>query len=71
MFLAIINDTYADVKTDIALAPLEMEMTEYLRRAFYKFLRKFGCKIASEAEKEQQYNTTIGQIRDALLKFVI
>jgi len=34
MFLAIINDTYADVKIDIAIAPKEIEMSEYLMEKY-------------------------------------
>lgn len=32
MFLAIINDTYADVKTDLADAQNEFEMGDYFRK---------------------------------------
>jgi len=33
MFLAIINDTYADVKTDLAEAQNEFEMGDFFRKA--------------------------------------
>lgn len=67
MFLAIINDTYADVKTEIAIAPDEMQMSEFLKRGFYKILAKLGCKVKLQKEKAE-FNATIQQIRDALKK---
>ncbi|KAF7270756.1 hypothetical protein GWI33_016297 [Rhynchophorus ferrugineus] len=68
MFLAIINDTYADVKTDIAIAPKEIELTDYLRRGFKNILRRIGCKVRSEAEEKGPFNINIRKIRDALIK---
>ncbi|KAJ8972185.1 hypothetical protein NQ314_000315 [Rhamnusium bicolor] len=68
MFLAIINDTYADVKTEIAIAPDEMQMTEYLERGFRNFLQKWGCGGGTKAEKKRELNLTIRQIREALKK---
>ncbi|XP_066248663.1 polycystin-2-like protein 1 [Euwallacea similis] len=68
MFLAIINDTYADVKIDIAIASKEIEMTEYIADRYRNFLKKFGCKVRKEQEKQTIINTNIAQIRDALVK---
>ncbi|CAG9823551.1 unnamed protein product [Phaedon cochleariae] len=69
MFLAIINDTYADVKTEIAIAPDELQMSGYLRRGFMRFFRKFGCfKYRGMPETKSEINATIRQIRDALKK---
>ncbi|XP_066150967.1 polycystin-2-like protein 1 isoform X2 [Euwallacea fornicatus] len=68
MFLAIINDTYADVKVDIAIASKEIEMTEYIADRYRSFLRKLGCKVRKEHEKQTIINTNIAQIRDALVK---
>ncbi|RZC40117.1 PKD channel and/or Ion trans domain containing protein [Asbolus verrucosus] len=65
MFLAIINDTYADVKTEIAIAPDEMSMTEFLKKELYDLLRKCGCNIKYE-QKKAEFNSTVQQIRDAL-----
>ncbi|XP_044258880.1 polycystin-2-like [Tribolium madens] len=68
MFLAIINDTYADVKTEIAIAPDEMQMTEFLKKGFYKMLQKCGCNIKYFQQQKAEFNATIQQIRDALKK---
>ncbi|KAJ3665483.1 hypothetical protein Zmor_000976 [Zophobas morio] len=68
MFLAIINDTYADVKTEIAIAPDEMQMTEFLKKGFYKMLQKCGCNIKYFEQEKAEFNATIQQIRDALKK---
>lgn len=70
MFLAIINDTYADVKIDIAIAPKEIEMSEYLMEKYRNFLKKLGCKVKKEKEKQTILNTNIAHIRDALVKSV-
>lgn len=70
MFLAIINDTYADVKTEIAIAPDEMQMTEFLKKGFYKMLQKCGCNIKYFEQEKAEFNATIQQIRDALKKWV-
>ncbi|XP_030753981.1 polycystin-2-like isoform X2 [Sitophilus oryzae] len=69
MFLAIINDTYSDVKTDIAIAPKEMELIDYLEQGFKRILLKLGCRVrTSQPEREPQHNTNINKIRDALVK---
>lgn len=68
MFLAIINDTYADVKIDIAIAPKEIQMTEYIMQKYGNILRKFGCKVKQDAEKPLLINTNINKIKDALHK---
>lgn len=70
MFLAIINDTYADVKTEIAIAPDEMQMTEYLQRGFFNILRKLGCSRGRKSELKRELNITIRHIREALKKYV-
>nr|CAH7743777.1 unnamed protein product [Callosobruchus chinensis] len=69
MFLAIINDTYNDVKTEIAITPDELQMTEFLRDNFYKLLRKIGVKKNIDtAVAKSEINATIRQIREVLLK---
>ncbi|XP_057670918.1 polycystin-2 isoform X2 [Diorhabda carinulata] len=70
MFLAIINDTYADVKTEIAIAPNEMQMTEYITKKFGKFLRKIGLGrfIPKHYEEKAEINATIREIREVLKK---
>lgn len=68
MFLAIINDTYVDVKTDIAIAPKEMDMSEFFIQKYRNLLRKLGCKVKQRREGEHLINTNINQIRDALIK---
>ncbi|XP_050302328.1 polycystic kidney disease 2-like 2 protein [Anthonomus grandis grandis] len=65
MFLAIINDTYVDVKTDIAIAPKEIEMSDYISSSFRSCLRRIGCKI-KQAEEERLIDTSLSEIRDAL-----
>lgn len=70
MFLAIITDTYAAVKTELAVAPEEMQMSEYILRGYYKILRSCGCGRWVKPVKEKQvvYNVTIEEIRGALKK---
>ncbi|KAF2897002.1 hypothetical protein ILUMI_09174 [Ignelater luminosus] len=70
MFLAIINDTYSDVKTEISVTPDEIQMSQYFKRGFYRFLSKCGCGrfISPEKQKESEYSVTIEEIRGALKK---
>lgn len=71
MFLAIINDTYADVKTEIAITPDEMQMSEYLKGIVKDLLIKCGCgKFVRRQQSgvKSQFNVTIKQMRDALSK---
>ncbi|KAL1505909.1 hypothetical protein ABEB36_005358 [Hypothenemus hampei] len=68
MFLAIINDTYAEVKIDIAIAPKEIQMTEFIMRKYRNLLKKLGCKVKQDDEKQILINTNINTIRDALIK---
>ncbi|CAM1312882.1 PKD2 (predicted) [Pycnogonum litorale] len=42
MFLAIINDTYSEVKAEIALAKNEFEIADYFQRGFNNLMGKFG-----------------------------
>jgi hypothetical protein len=44
MFLAIINDTYAEVKSDLAEQQNEFEMGEYFRKGASKMLEKLNVK---------------------------
>ncbi|KAJ8962227.1 hypothetical protein NQ318_018199 [Aromia moschata] len=71
MFLAIINDSYADVKTEIAIAPDEMQMTEYISRGFFNMMRKMGCVSGETAEVKRELNVTMRKIRDALTKYIL
>lgn len=68
MFLAIITDTYGQVKTELAVAPEEMQMSEYLKRIWYGFLRRMGCGhfVKPDQEKKIMFNVTIEEIRGAL-----
>lgn len=70
MFLAIINDTYADVKTEIAVKPDEIQMSDFLKRGLYNLLRKcgFGFLMRPRAEQQNEYNITIEKLRGALKK---
>lgn len=71
MFLAIINDTYADVKTEIAIAPDEMQMTDFLKRGLINCLQKMGCHFKFFEQTQAEFNATIQQIRDALKKLIL
>lgn len=68
MFLAIINDTYADVKAEIAAAPTEMQLTHYIRNLFGKF---FAKKQTPEEEDEESKieDAMIKKIRQTLLQY--
>lgn len=44
MFLAIINDTYSEVKGDMANQKNEFEMTDYFKRGYEKMLSKLNFK---------------------------
>jgi len=44
MFLAIINDTYSEVKADIALQESEFELADYIKRGYDKVLKKLHLK---------------------------
>ncbi|XP_044747835.1 polycystic kidney disease 2-like 2 protein [Coccinella septempunctata] len=69
MFLAIINDTYADVKTELAIAPTELQMTDYLKMHLFKFLsRSKCCKFKVKEIKKTDYSLTAEEIRTALDK---
>lgn len=71
MFLAIINDTYGDVKTELTVALDEMQMQQYLKRGYYNILRCCKCKITKIPEKIiiNEFNVTIEEIRGALKKY--
>lgn len=68
MFLAIINDTYTEVKTEMAIAPDQMQMGEFMKRGYYNFLRKCGCGRFVHKVKvmRNEYNATTEQIRGVL-----
>jgi len=44
MFLAIINDTYAEVKSDLAQQKSEFELTDYFKRGYEKMMNKISFK---------------------------
>ena len=44
MFLAIINDTYSDVKSDISTQKSDFELGEYFKRGYDKILTKMNIK---------------------------
>lgn len=68
MFLAIINDTYADVKAEIASSPTELQLTRYV----LKLLEKCGIKLPGLSSKgdgddgDSKENANIKKIRGAL-----
>lgn len=65
MFLAIINDTYSDVKSEIAIAPDQLQMSDYIRQCFRKCFRR---KAKTEEQKVRQINILIQQVEDILKK---
>lgn len=73
MFLAIINDTYTDVKAEIASSPPEMEMSNIISRGCFNFARKIGCKgLRKKKEKEKTVLTvTIDQIKSVLKRYLV
>lgn len=68
MFLAIITDTYGQVKTELAMAPSEMQMIEYILQSYYNFMRKIGLGRCINPKRKQivELNVTIEEIRGAL-----
>nr|CAH7754799.1 unnamed protein product [Callosobruchus chinensis] len=68
MFLAIISDTYTNVRTEIATGPDEMQMSEYLRDKFYRLLRKVGIKTHFVAEAVKDENSAAVERITELLK---
>lgn len=71
MFLAIINDTYADVKTEIGVAPDELQMTQFVGRGFRNLLNKIGLKCPikpTKKDESEKHDDTIKKIRDTLKK---
>lgn len=44
MFLAIINDTYSEVKAEISMQKSEFEITDYIKRGYNKVLEKLSLK---------------------------
>jgi hypothetical protein len=44
MFLAIINDTYSDVKNDMTTQKSEFELGEYFKRSYGKMLDRLRIK---------------------------
>jgi len=44
MFLAIINDSYSEVKSDIATAKSDFELVDYFKRGYNKLMTKMHLK---------------------------
>ncbi len=44
MFLAIINDTYSEVKAEIASQRNEFEISDYFKRGYNNILGSFGAR---------------------------
>ncbi|XP_036988868.2 polycystin-2 isoform X2 [Artibeus jamaicensis] len=55
MFLAIINDTYSEVKSDLAQQKAEMELSDLIRKGYHKALVKLKLK-----------KNTVGDISESL-----
>jgi len=74
MFLAIINDTYGEVKADLASQENEFELGDYVRKGFTKLLRKVGIKnklqdiVNSAKDPNSEEEITRSDIREQLKK---
>nr|CAI5864213.1 unnamed protein product [Callosobruchus analis] len=69
MFLAIISDTYTNVRTEIATGPDELQMSEYLRDKFYRLLRKVGIKKnVDNNEEEDETSVAVKHVTELLAK---
>jgi len=44
MFLAIINDTYSEVKNDMTTQKSEFELRDYLKKSYEKVLNRLNVK---------------------------
>ena len=44
MFLAIINDTYSEVKSDLSTQKSEFELGDYFKRSYEKMLERLNVK---------------------------
>lgn len=47
MFLAIINDTYSEVKADMSQQRSEMEMTDFIKKVFS---RQISLNVVTQTE---------------------
>jgi len=75
MFLAIINDTYAEVKADLADAKNEIEMSEFFKQQYNKMMSKMNLKkdkisgiqkALKAADKDHDTKIDIGEFRTEL-----
>lgn len=70
MFLAIINDTYADVKEEIDNAPEELGFFSYIARLFCKKCgKRRGYKATDEKVEPKEVRSTTDVIRDTLEQY--
>jgi polycystin 2 len=44
MFLAIINDTYSEVKSDMSTQKSEIELADYFKKSYDKMLERLNVK---------------------------
>lgn len=65
MFLAIITDTYSDVKDEIYLKKSELEIIDFMKRAPRNIARKFHVNI-SDTRKRLPGNEMIDNIRQII-----
>lgn len=74
MFLAIINDTYSEVKTDIACQKSDIEIGEYFKRTYNNLVSKLGKRekivgiqnAMKDANGDQAKKFTFEEIRQSL-----
>ena len=74
MFLAIINDTYGEVKADLASQKNEFELGDYIKRGVMKVMKKVGVRnklnelMNSEKLANEEGQITLDKIREQLKK---
>ena len=75
MFLAIINDTYSEVKEEIAVQSNDFEISDYFKRGYNNVLGQLGAKNvnfdienALKIDPEDSNNLTYDEVRQNLKK---
>lgn len=69
MFLAIISGTYSQVKTELAMAPPEMHMMEFVSHVYFKFINKIGLYKFLVKKPKTEVNVLIEEIQTVFKKY--
>ncbi|XP_071455774.1 polycystin-2-like protein 1 [Hetaerina americana] len=69
MFLAIINDTYSEVKTEISIRRQDFELMKFFHRLFNKLMQKFSKKKVDTIEEVPEGRIAHREIKENLKKF--